>query len=151
MSHTNIVGHTLCVRCQDALVLTVIANRTGQICEQCLTERGSPFKQIEVEANGTRFPVPIGPPKERRPKRPETEASKAREKVVDKCKDRALRRLRTIFPDLYDILLAEERANAGLPPWPLGSAIRYGPDPDGSQTEAFAVLYHALQDLGVNA
>lgn len=61
-----------------------------------------------------------------------------------------MRRLRAIFPDLYDILLAEERAAAGLDPWPLGTALATGPDPDGSQTERFAILYHALQDRGVN-
>jgi len=145
----EVQGYVLCARCRDSLVIEPVANRTGGICTTCLAERGSPLKEIEVEARGARFQIPLGRPK-RAPRRKSPEA-KARERVVDKCKERAMKRLRAIFPDLYDILLAEERAAVGLDPWPLGSALRHGPDPDGSQTEAFAVLYHALQDRGVDA
>ena len=149
MSHV-IEGYALCVRCRDTLVLEPVANRTGGICDDCFEKGGGPFRTIEIEDRGARFAVPLG---RKRPGRKKTRSaeSKAREKAVDKCKLKALRRLRAVFPDLYDIFLAEERAKIGLPPWPLGSALNHGPDPDGSQTEAYARLYHALQDQGVNA
>lgn len=151
MSRHTVEGYVICVRCQDALVIEPVANRTGGICTTCLKERGSPLKQIEVEARGARFPIPLGPPKRPGRKKVQSAEAKAREKIVDKCKLRAMRRLRAVFPDLYDILLAEERQAAGLDPWPLGSALFTGPDPDGSQTEAFARVYHALNDRGVDA
>ena len=143
------LGYVLCARCHDSLVIEPVANRTGGICTTCLEERGSPLTAIEVEARGARFQIPLG--RRKRPPRKKSPEAKARERVVDKCKERAMKRLRAIFPDLYDILLAEERAAVGLDPWPLGTALRHGPDPDGSQTMAYAQMYHQPQDRGVDA
>jgi hypothetical protein len=39
-------------------------------------------------------------------------------------------------PDLYDQLLAQERAKLGLEPWPIEIALRAGEDPDASKTLA---------------
>lgn len=148
MVHT-VEGYALCVICQDSLVLEPVAKRTGGLCTDCFEERGSPLRSIEVEARGARFPVRLG--RSKRPKNPKTPESRARERALDSCKSKAMRRLKSVFPDLYDIFLAEERAKAGFDPWPLETALIHGPDPDGSQTEAYARLYHALQDRGVDA
>lgn len=55
-----------------------------------------------------------------------------------------------MFRDLYDIILAEERAAEGLDPWPIDMAVRYGPDPGAEQTLAFARAYHLLDENGVD-
>lgn len=146
----DVVGYVTCLVCQDQLVITPVAGRTGGLCLDCFRARGNkPLRVIEIEARGTRIPIPLGRPQRVR-KKVKTPEAKARDRVVDKCKERAMKRLRAVFPDLYDILLAEERAAAGLDPWPLGTALRSGPDPDGSQTADFAAIYHALQDRGVD-
>jgi hypothetical protein len=146
-----IEGYALCVRCQDSLVLEPIAKRTGGLCTGCFEERGSPLRRLDIQDRGARFSVDLNPDRRPNRKRVKSPESKTRERAVDKCKLKALRRLRAVFPDLYDIFLAEERAAIGLDPWPLGSALIHGPDPDGSQTETYARLYHALQDQGVEA
>lgn len=146
----DVVGYALCVGCGDDLVLDIVARRTGGLCTTCFDRRGGALRHIEIEARGARIPIRLGPPARTRIRSRASHDSKTREKIVDKCRDRARKRLQAIFPDLYDILLADERAQAGLDPWPLAMAVRSGPDPDGSQTEAFARIYHLLEDRGVD-
>lgn len=146
----EIVGYVVCVGCGNELVLDVIAGRTGGLCPACFAAHGKPLRTIEVEARGTRIPVPLEKPRRRRAKKNPSPEAKARERQIDKCKDRARKRLQAIFPDLYDILLAQERAAAGFDPWPYGTALRSGPDPDGNLTTRFAALYHALDERGVD-
>lgn len=146
----EIVGYVVCEGCGNDIVLDVVARRTGSLCTACFVERGEPLRTIEVEARGARLPIPIERPDRRKRKKKPNPDAKARDRQLDKCKDRARRRLQAIFPDLYDVLLAEERAAAGFDPWPYGIALRCGPDPDGSLTTAFARLYHALDERGVD-
>lgn len=84
----------------------------------------------------------------KKPKR--NKGNKERQKASEKARLRAMQRLRAVFPDLYDIFLAEERARAGLEPWPLEKAIKPSEDQDGSKTLDFARVYHHLQQAGVN-
>lgn len=146
----DVAGYVVCDGCRNNIVLDVVARRTGNLCTDCLVANQGPLREIEIEARGTRLAIPAHPARKRQKRKPTPEA-KARDRVVDACKDRARKRLVALFPDLYDILLAEERANAGLEPWPLQAAVKAGPDPDGSQTVDFALLYHALDDRGVDA
>lgn len=146
----EVVGYVVCVGCRDALVLDVTARRTGDLCVDCLAERGEPLRHIEVEARGARLPIPLRATRPKRSHRTSTPESRARERLVDKCKDRARKRLAAIFPDLYDVLLAEERAAVGLDPWSIDRALRAADDPDGNQTVEFAALYHALEEQGVD-
>jgi hypothetical protein len=147
----DVVGYVLCVGCDEELVLDIVAGRTGGLCTTCFRLKGTQLRHIEVEARGARIPVRLGRPGRKRVRSTPSAEAKAREKTVDKCRERARKRLQAVFPDLYDIFLADERAAAGLDPWPLSMALRSGPDPDGSQTEAFARLYHLLEDRGVDA
>ena len=150
MSAHIVEGYVLCAGCGDELVLDVVANRTGDLCVDCLKANGGPRRKIEVLARGTRIPVPLKAPKRQKKRSAPSDESKAREKQVEKCRAKARKRLQALFPDFYDILLAEERAAAGFDPWPLSRAVMFGPDPDGSQTEAFLAVYHALDDRGVD-
>ena len=59
-------------------------------------------------------------------------------------------RLRTVFPDLYDVFYAEERARLGLDPWTVDAMLSDGPDPGCQQTMDFARVYHSLTEHGVD-
>lgn len=117
-----------------------VAARTGGICSGCFRGgRGPDMRHLEVVGRGYRIRVPM-----RRPQRTRIRTRDARHHDVNKAKYRAQKRLRAIFPDLYDCLLAEERAAVGLEPWPLDMAVRHGWDPDCTQSMRFAEIYHAL-------
>lgn len=62
---------------------------------------------------------------------------------------RALKRLKNLFPDLYDILYAEERASVGLEPWSLQRALEHDDDPDGTVALGFARMLAAVDEAGV--
>lgn len=54
-----------------------------------------------------------------------------------------MRRLRQLFPELYDTLVAEERARRGLEPWPTATALQ------AHQPDDFAEVYDALVSEGI--
>lgn len=117
-----------------------VAARTGGICAGCFRGgRGPNMRRIEVVGRGYRIRVPL-----RKSQRTRVRVRDVDHHKVVKAKDRAAKRLRAVFPDLYDTLLAEERAAAGLDPWPLDMAVRYQWDPDSSESMRFAEVYHAL-------
>lgn len=98
------------------------------------------MRHIEVVGRGYKIRVP--------PRKTRRGARDVNHHVVEKAKGRALKRLKAIFPDLYDTLVAEERARDGLRPWPTYSAVRHHGDPDCSETIKFAEVYHALESRG---
>ena len=81
--------------------------------------------------------------------RSRSKGDKGTKTAVQQAKVRARKRLQALFPDLFDIFYAEERARVGLDPWPIELALRRGPDPDCQQTMGFAHVYHALEEYGV--
>lgn len=100
------------------------------------------MRHIEVVGRGFRVRVPLRKPKrQKRPAIKHPDHHKA-----ERAKANALKRLKAIFPDLYDTLVAEERSRLGLAPWPTETAVRYGWDPDSSETLRFAAVYHALEE-----
>jgi hypothetical protein len=134
----EVVGYDTCTLCPN-LVLKEVARHTGGICSECFAGGAGPdMRHIEVVGRGYKIRVP--PRKTRRT----THARDVNHHAVEKAKGRALKRLKAIFPDLYDTLLAEERARAGLNPWPTYAAVRHSGDPDCSKTIEFAEVYHAL-------
>lgn len=62
-----------------------------------------------------------------------------------------MKRLRAIFGDFYDMLLAEERAAVGLDPWPIETVVGANPGLGAEETVDFAAVYHALDEHGVTA
>lgn len=132
-SGPDLEGYATCANTWcGALVLEVIAQRTRGFCVECWTSELRPdLVEITVRHAGERTALPMtqAPSKQRANRR-----NKSTDRLIDHCKRRALKRLKTIFPDLYDILLAEERARVGLNPWPIEMAARSGPDPDAEQT-----------------
>lgn len=136
---TAILGWRTCLLCSN-LVINEVAARTGGICSECFAGGHGPNTiRIEVVGRGFRVRVPRRRPRSRRPSDKHPDHHKA-----ERAKTNALKRLKAIFPDLYDTLVAEERAKMGLHPWPTHMAVRYGWDPDCSKTLEFAEVYHAI-------
>lgn len=146
-SQIDIAGYRACRNewCSE-LVLVEVARRTTGLCSTCFaTNIGQQVGAVEVISRGQRQKVQT-----RVPKPADRAKGDRRTKVAtEKARLRAMKRLRAVFPDLYDIFYAEERARCGLDPWPIEMALRPGPDPDGSKTMDFARVYHALDQNGV--
>lgn len=107
-----IEGYVRC-RCGE-LALEHVAWMTGGVCFQCfLAGNYGAVKQIEVAVRMRRVSIPIP----RRPKdKNSSKGSADTRRIVDACKEKALRRVKHLFPDMYDLLYNEERVKAGLMP-----------------------------------
>jgi hypothetical protein len=145
------VGYTACrIEACGRWHLTAISNRTGGVCEEChFAGLGAQFRKMEIVSLGRRTEVKG---KSRRPsrKRPGRESKPGRA-LAGLAERRALKRLRRLFPELYDVLYAEERASVGLEPWPLDRALHHtAGDLDASTALGFAQLMHELDAVGVS-
>lgn len=137
-----VAGYVACVTCADRWVTREYARWHRGQCELCFIAAGRELRRgVEIVARGARVTLPTG-------RRHKTKV-KAKNKAGEKAKERARKRLAAMFPDLYQILLAEERAELGLTPYPGDWDVRRGEDPSGEQTQAFLALYHHLDERGV--
>jgi hypothetical protein len=75
---------------------------------------------------------------------------KSTKRLTEHARLRALKRLRAVFPDLYDVFYAEERARVGLEPWTIDMAVGPTADTGCNETLDFARVYHALDQHGVD-
>lgn len=147
-SQIDLAGYRSCANewCGE-LVLLEVARRTGGHCSQCFTQvHAHVLTEIEVRHRGTRTMMQTR--SKSQPKK--NKGSRHTDRLVEHARRRAMKRLKTVFPDLYDIFLAEERARVGLDPWPVDMAVREGPDPDGTKTVDFATVYAHLNQAGVD-
>src|SRR5262245_52702498 len=121
MDDITVLGWRTCLLCPN-LVLNEVAARTGGICTDCFAGgKGPDTIRLEVIGRGFRARVPRRRPslkKRNQPKHPDHHKA-------EKAKAQAHKRLKAIFPDLYDTLVAEERARLGLHPWPTFMAVRH--------------------------
>jgi hypothetical protein len=129
-----IEGYVVCDRGHEPRpVRAEVARVTGGICDECFSaEFRRKAATIELVMNGRRFRVPErrGPRGKHR-RKVLTEGRIERKKLAAKARENARKRLSTIFGDLYDVLLAEERGKLGLNPWPVEIAVRAkSPEPD---------------------
>lgn len=128
--------------CPDQWVTHEYARHHRGQCAKCFVDSGRELRRgLEVVARGATVRMPA--------KRHTKSKVKVKNKANEKAKHLARKRLAAIFPDLYQILLAEERAALGLEPYPGDWDVRRGLDPSGEQTTAFAALYHHLEQNGV--
>lgn len=132
------------VRCHDCgnLVMESLGNQTKGRCIQCWKDR-SPLATLEVIQESVRYSA-------RRQKRPSSPRKKARtgEAPAWNARYAAFVRLANLFPDVFDMILDEERAVLGL-----GPVAHYEPiDVDAvvSKTLAFHDVYDALESEGVS-
>lgn len=111
----NIVGHELCGCGQ--LELAHVYRQLGGQCSACFHDgKMGPLREIEVAVLQQRVPVTLSRRVKPKKKSPLTAASRRRQRKAERCKRKALKRLRLLAPDLYDVLYADERIKAGLPP-----------------------------------
>lgn len=127
----------------DEMMLAEIAERTSGLCVKCWRERnGQRISEIEIRNMGRRVELGAHPRD-----RTNGKGNRGRQRQVERAKRRARKRLAMMFPELYDIFLAEERARVGLDPWPADAALTEG---DARSTLDFAAVYHALDEHGVD-
>lgn len=111
----SVLGFSSCRRC-SRLYPTLDLQRCGHVCRECLAVSTQRLRPIEL-ANGSTVRS-IG----QRYRRRTTRGARTNDKVAQAARDSALRRLRAIFPDLYEALLIEERAVRDLEPISLSQA-----------------------------
>jgi hypothetical protein len=142
----DIAGYRACrnEHC-DELVLLEVTRRTGGLCTTCFRgQLGASLAEIEVRNAGRSLRMSM-PGKKRSPEK----GNRWTHMAATKARARADNRLRQLFRDLYDVLLAEERARVGLDPFPLDTVVHEPPEADASETIAFARVYAALDQHGV--
>ena len=128
------------------LVLKEITERTGGLCTDCFrTHLGEQLTEVEVRARGQRVRAQMTGPR-----RSDSKGNRWTAKQTEKARTRALKRLRTVFPDMYDVFYAEERARVGLDPWSIDALVRENDGPSVEETLDFARTYHALDKHGVD-
>lgn len=143
----DVAGYRSCrnEHCGD-LVLLEITRRTGGLCVECFRgDLGSSLAEIEVRNQGRKLSMQM--PKG---KRAAEKGNRWTHMAATKARRRADDRLRALFRDLYDVLLAEERARLGLEAFPLERIVHEPSDGDPSESIDFARVYHALDEHGVD-
>jgi hypothetical protein len=148
-SQIDIEGYRACRNqwCSN-IVLLEITERTGGLCTECWrTHLGQQAAEVEVVSKGSRVKVKLA--KGRMGDR-NNKGNRDTHRKADRAKLRAMRRLRSLFPDLYDMFYAEERARAGLDAWTVDTVIQKQSALDAKQTLDFARVYHALTNHGVD-
>ena len=107
---SEIAGYACCSECGDYQP-EILLWRTGMLCPACIATRVPPTPTVEVVVDGRITHI------RRRPHRGGSRGSKATKRASEKARLAAMRRLAKLQPDLFDILLAEEREARGLEPW----------------------------------
>jgi hypothetical protein len=149
-SQIDLAGYRSCRNqwCGE-LVLVEIARRTGDLCTSCFqTHLGEQLTAVEVVSRAQRMTMTVT--KRARSEISRAKGDKSTKRLTEHARLRALKRLRGVFPDLYDVFYAEERARVGLEPWTIDMTVGASEDPGCNETLDFARVYHALNQHGVD-
>lgn len=149
---TPIFGYGVCAIC-DAPVLTEILFKTGGLCAPHFRERSADIldaamvvmdgrEKIVLKSRSKRSPAVRAQRARARQRQRQKPEEKDRRRVVAGCQDRATRRLRRLVPELYEVLLADERARAGLAAYTIDMALTPG---DGMSALSWVEKYCALE------
>jgi hypothetical protein len=149
----TVLGYTACKSC-GAAVLNEVAYKTDGHCAECFRLKAAEIlapvmtvvagrERLVLRTNRSkRSPGDRAQRARARARRRQDPDVKAHTKLVTQCADRARRRLATILPELYEILLADERANAGLNAWTIERALTPG---ECSSSLPFLENYHHIE------
>jgi hypothetical protein len=147
-SQLEVAGYRTCRNewCGE-LMLREIAERTKGFCPTCFRELANgQITEVEVRNRGQRMTTPV-----RMKSQPaKNKGNRQTSRRAHKANVRAMKRLAMLFPDLYDILRAEERARDGLDPWPVETVVKKNDGPDADASIGFARLLAALDERGVD-
>jgi hypothetical protein len=137
-----IEGYVTCATCGDAWVLREVASRTGGVCSKCWRE-GRRTASLPIVADATTLSVDVRKPRRRRRG---TRGSIDTRHRSEHARRRAKTRLAQLYPEVYEQLLAEERAALGMEPWPIEIAARH--HGDASETLGTLAAYHRRTENG---
>jgi hypothetical protein len=90
------------------------AELQGGRCFPCFQAGIEPLKVVEVLNRGQKACLPAKPLKDRTG----SKGSKRRHHAAERAKSAALKRLRALYPAMYEMLYDEERVKRGLEPLP---------------------------------
>jgi len=147
-----IFGYSVCVKCGEP-VLDFVAYKTQSHCAECFRQHAAEILDpiMTVVAGREKIVLRTNISKRRPGVRAQRARARARDRkkpevrehrrVVAGCADRASRKLRRLFPEIYELLLADERQRAGLNAYTIDMALTPG---DASSSLEFARDYHAL-------
>lgn len=136
-STLDVAGHTACQEC-NAFVLDVVAYKTGGLCADCFRKHAAAIiepamvviagrQRIVLRTNVSRRTPAVRAARARARKRKRQEPDERRHRQeLAACAERARRRLQRLFPELWEVLLADERARAGLNAWTIDRALTPG-------------------------
>lgn len=126
-----------------------VACRTENHCVPCYLRDIQPrLGKLELVGEGMRVLIPRSErPKQRKRKRRESEQRTHRRGLARAARQSAHQRLALMVPDLYDLVLADERSKRGLDPFPVQIAIR-GRDPQADL--AYAERLASITDRGAS-
>lgn len=126
----NVFGYSACSRCQTA-VLQEIAWKTGGLCSTCFRESPNVREIIAVTKNREKVRLTLSKrtPGDRAQRARAKKRARSRDEQREKARvsmlasTRAKAALTRAYPEVYEVLLAEERAKLGLEPWTLDRAL----------------------------
>lgn len=131
----EVAGYHTCRACGDAWVLESDFSRTGGVCVSCwLSKVGEPIHELEVLAGTATVKI--------RPRSRPARKNRGRDDTARKAelaRRRARSRLSGLYPDVYEVLLAQERAALGLRPLP--------PERQATATIDYDAVYARLANL----
>lgn len=117
MGSVDLVGYKPCRDCGD-LFEAIALGRLGGVCWKCLAKLDAAINTVELQIAGAVVPYKV------RRRHSGSRGSSVTKHQVAHANMAALRRLRDLFPDLFDLLLQAERAKRGLEPFPISAACR---------------------------
>lgn len=128
------------------LIPEVVAVRTRGLCPDCfLSDIGDALRQIEIMNRGRRIEMRMP-----RGSKSKNRGSAKTRQSAENSRQAALKRLRDFYPDLYQVLLAEERAKRGLEPFPIDPTTLSQDQIEVSVNLEMARVYAALDEHGVD-
>jgi hypothetical protein len=146
--HLPILGYVLCHQC-GASVRDEVAFKTQGLCAPCFRDRANETISAAMVVVSGREKIVLR--SKRSPAELEQRARARRRKRAQgdatatgiQCTERARRRLAKLFPELLEVLIADERAKAGLNAWTIDRTLTPG---EASKSLEFLKTYHALEE-----
>lgn len=117
LAANGVLGHSACGGC-GAIHPHLLLQRLGGRCFECRMKNVGELDAHLVRLG--RYNVPVRAKKKVRKGR----GSRETDKLAAKAREHASKRLRTYFPDIYEVILCEERQKLDLEPVPIAPSCR---------------------------
>ena len=133
-------------------MLKEVAFKTGGLCADCFRRNANRVingaivvvsGRERVVLRSRRSPAELAGRKRTKQRARAKPENRAKINASAKAHATATSRLRRLFPELFEVLLADERAKAGLNAWTIDRAITPG---TASKTLEFLASYYRLEE-----